>query len=225
MMSTTSKDYVPENDAQFSVWADSFVATVETNEAGYGLTTDDVAELKALEADWDGKFAELISTRDAAKSATVEKDESRSAYETKIRQLAQKIQNDPAVSEGLKVDAGLPAYSKTRTPVPVPTTSPIAEIDASQIREHFIRFTDSASPNARIRPRGVMGVEVSVAVGNTAPTEDDQFNVYAMSTRMSTKVAFTADQAGQTAWYRFRYINTRGEFGPFSMVYNATVLK
>ena len=36
---------------------------------------------------------------------------------------------------------------------------------------------------------------------------------------------FSAPEAGKSVWYRFRYINTRGEAGPWSMVYTSTVTK
>ena len=70
-----------------------------------------------------------------------------------------------------------------------------------------------------------MGIEVWMFIGDEAPISDDQFNMYSFATRMSTTVSFTAEQAGKNVWYHFRYVNRRGEHGPWSMVYSSTVTK
>jgi hypothetical protein len=78
---------------------------------------------------------------------------------------------------------------------------------------------------SRVRPRGVFGIEIWMYCGDEVPVDDGQFKMYTTATRMSANVAFTSEQAGKTAWYQFRYVNTRGEVGPWSMTYSSTVLK
>ena len=44
-----------------------------------------------------------------------------------------------------------------------------------------------------------------------------------MATRGTEVVTFNNEEGGQTAHYRLRWMNTRGEAGPFSPVFSATI--
>ena len=224
-MTVAKRSYVPGNDSIFSTWAGSFVSTVGADIAAYGVSAEELTELQALEAEWNSSFTQLVDKRDAAKAATSAKDSKRQAYESMIRKLAQKMQNDPNVEEFRIIDAGLPAHSTTKTPNPIPTTAPIAAIETCAIREHFIRFTDWESSSSRAKPRGVIGIEVWLHCGEEVPVDDNQYQMYAVSSRMSVSVTFDAEQAGKSVYYRFRYLNSKGQTGPWSMVYSSTVVK
>ena len=166
-----SRSYIPRGDAQFSYWTGEFTTTVETDRAGYGLSAEELTELQNLKNKWDAKFDDLQHKRAAAKAATYEKDKARREYESYVRKLSQKIQYDPSVSEGQKLNAGLPVHSKTSTPVARPRTAPIATIDSFNIREHVIRFSDSTSPHTpcstrrRLRNRNLVALRRQSASG------------------------------------------------------------
>lgn len=218
-------DYIPGNDAEFTMWSTAFVNSVKVAQEAYNLTEDEVTALETSANAWESSYTDMFSKRDAARAATVGKDNMRETFEGLLRSISQKIQSDPNVSEELKVDAGLPHRSSSRSPVPVPTSTPIAEIEACNIQEHRLMFTDSLEVHRRRRPHGVFGVEIYAFVGDSAPTSNDQFEMKATVTRMKATFNFTNEQAGKVCYYRFRYINTRGEVGPWSMIYNASILK
>ena len=220
-----ANSFIPTRDADFDMWANTFVDTVKANADNYGLTPDEIKDLEGGVAGWDTKFSDMFAKREAAKAATVGKDEMRKSFEETLRNISRQIQADPNVSNEMKADAGLPIHSTSRTPVTAPDSAPTAEIDACNIQEHQLKFFDTNNTFRRSRPRGVFGVEIFRFVGNEAPLSDEQYQMVGTVTRMNATVTFGSQQAGQTAWYRFRYINTRGEVGPWSMVYNATVMK
>jgi hypothetical protein len=186
------------------------------------LTAAEALELKAEQAAWETSYAGVFQKRDEARSATIAKDQSRTAFEEKIRDLARRLQVDPEVTDVLKSNAGLPVHSTTHTPVAVPTTAPTAMIEIPNVREHSIRMIDPANPHRGSRPTRVIGTEIWSFVGDVHPTPADWTSI-AMTTRMNAKVNFNVDDIGKTAWYQFRYMNTKGQLGPWSSVYTATV--
>ena len=220
-----SSDFIPNRDSDFNVWAHAFLTSVEAEPTEYGLTAADITTLQTTVAEWDTSYNEMHQKRDAAKGATVGKMESRSLLEELLRNYARQIQADPKVSDELKADAGLKVHSSSRTPVPDPTTAPVISIDAGTIQQHFLRFTDSISPNSLSRPRGVFGVVIFYHIGTTAPVDDEQFVLHSTATRMKATINFSNADGGKTAWYRTRYINTRGVLGPWSAVYSSTIMK
>ena len=216
---------MPSADGDFSAFANNVVTTVSADPATYGLTPEAIAELTEKVNAWDASYAEKVSQQESAKAATISKDQARYEAAEVIRALNKQIQGDRKVSDAKKADAGFPVYKSTKTPKPIPTKAPIAKIEACAVREHFLRFSDSIDPHSRMRPDGVTGVEIWVYCGAEVPVDDDQYQMYATSTRMNATVNFNADQAGKTAYYHFRFVNSRGQVGPWSMVYSSTVVK
>ncbi len=85
----------------------------------------------------------------------------------------------------------------------------------------------------RDRPEGVAGAEVWVKLidaphtGQPAPTDPigdpKTFSFLTMTTRPTLRTDFRAADGGKTAVYMLRWVNTRGEKGPWSDVTTATV--
>ncbi len=67
-----------------------------------------------------------------------------------------------------------------------------------------------------------MVCEILCYVGPNHPTDQD-FKTVSLATRMTETVNFDSTDSGKMAWYQFRWINSRGEKGPFSPIYNALV--
>lgn len=220
-----SNGFIPGSDSQFSTFAQTLTSVIKTDPSVYGIDAAKLTELENGLAAWDGSVSDQALKREASKAATVTKDEERKNLESLIRELNSQIQADPNVPESAIADAGLPVHSTSRTPAPVPTTAPLASIQSCNIQENYIRFSDSQNIQSRVRPRGVMGVEIWMYCGDEAPTDNGQFQMYTLTTRMSATVAFDGTQAGKGVWYRFRYVNTRGDVGPWSMTYTSTVVK
>ena len=215
--------FIPARDGEFDLWARTFTATVKANAAGYGLSAEDITVLQTKTADWETRYSEMFQKREASKAATVRKDDTRGSYEEFLRNLARQIQADPNVDNGMKTDAGLPVRSTARQPAPVPDSAPTVEIETSNVQEHKIRFFDTNNTFRRSRPRGVFGVEIYRYIGDAAPLNDEQYSMYGIMTRMNATIQFSGEDVGKHAWYRFRYVNTRGENGPWTLRYEAMI--
>lgn len=97
------------------------------------------------------------------------------------------------------------------------------EVDTSQRWEHRIRFRDEATPTSRAKPEGVRGMEVWCAFGPTPPASPGDCTYLATDTATPYLVELDPSKAGQTAHYLGRWVNTRGETGPWSETVSATV--
>jgi hypothetical protein len=85
----------------------------------------------------------------------------------------------------------------------------------------------------RARPAGVLGAEVWVKLvapptaDQPAPTDPardpSSFTFLTMTTKPSFRAEFKAGEGGKTAVSMARWVNTRGEKGPWSEITTATV--
>jgi len=92
----------------------------------------------------------------------------------------------------------------------------------------LVRMLDKPTPTCRGHSRGVLGAEVWVKL--VAPTRDERAPmnlaalVFLTMTIMPTfRAEFKPSEGGKTAVYTARWINTRGEKGPWSEIATAMV--
>ena len=217
--------FIPSSEGKFTAWANNFAATVEASPETYGLSSEDITALKDRTSQWDSNYADAVAKRDAAQAATVAKQLSRQELEEMIRDLSRQIQVNPTVSEQSRKDAGLPVHKTTRTPVAVPTTVPVVRIEKSEALAHIIGFVDSATPTRRGRPAGIAGCQVYVAVGDRVPDSPKEYRFFGQSTKSPVRVTFESEDGCKMAHYLLRWVNTRGEAGPWSTVISGTIAK
>ncbi len=91
---------------------------------------------------------------------------------------------------------------------------------------HELRLVDEGSPTRRGKPAGVAGAEVWVKLvdaGTPAPTDPAALSFLTLTSRPTVRTEFKAHDGGKTAVYMLRWVNTRGEKGPWSEICSATV--
>ena len=84
----------------------------------------------------------------------------------------------------------------------------------------------SAPTTRRARSAGVIGAEVwlkLVDAGAPAPTNPAALTFLTMTTKPTFRAEFKPGEGGKTVVYMARWINTRGEKGPWSEIAMATV--
>ena len=78
-------------------------------------------------------------------------------------------------------------------------------------------------PDSRAKPAGVQSCEIREQVGGTQPTDPDEMSLLAVETRMPYRADFEQTDIGKTAYFVMRWLNTRGQPGPWSQVYSAII--
>ena len=109
-----------------------------------------------------------------------------------------------------------------RSPVPVPTTRPTISVDFSKEQQHTIHFSDGEL-STRAKPAGVHGAEIWAKIGGEAPVVDSDFYFVIVDTASPHVITFNMSETGQKAYYRLRWVNKRGEAGPWSPMVSAVI--
>jgi hypothetical protein len=217
-----ANDNIPHPDPDFNNWIVPFSNYVNTNAAAMGLAPNDIAPLTAAVATWSTAYPEH-TTAAAASAAAISKDHSRTTAETVARPLVQQLQASPLVTDAQRSAMKITVRATTRTRASVPQTAPMATVDTSRRLQHIIDFRDSASPKSKAKPAGVAGCEIWGKVGSPAPTDISQLAYVATDSGTPYLAEYTGAQAGQMVCYWLRWVNTRGEKGPWSEPVSATI--
>jgi hypothetical protein len=88
---------------------------------------------------------------------------------------------------------------------------------------HTVSFTDETTPSSKAKPDGVMGCEIWVKVGKQQPTDPSQLQFLGTDTRTPYVAEYGGGEAGKAAHYMLRWVNTKGEQGPWSQTVSATI--
>ena len=82
---------------------------------------------------------------------------------------------------------------------------------------------DAHSPGRKAKPQGVAFAEIRFQVGGTMPTDPNAMTPLAMEGRAPYRADFDTEDIGKTVYYVLRWVNSRGEAGPWSPFYSAVV--
>ncbi len=216
-------DYLPSSDADYSVWVDNFITYANANLATLGLTAADIAPVQAAHADFKTALTANVAAQAQATSARQTKDDSRAAADGAVRPLVGRLQASSTVTDAQRQSLGVTVRSGTRTAAAAPTSRPVATVDTSQRLQHIISFVDELTPTSRAKPDGVSGCEIWMKLGSTAPVDPSELSYLATDTRSPYTAEFAGADAGKTAYYMLRWVNTRGDRGPWSQTVSATV--
>ena len=179
--------------------------------------------MTAAATGWDAAFPANETAQASASAAAISKDHSRATAETVARPLVQQLQASPLVTDAQRSAMKITVRATTRTRASVPQTAPMATVDTSRRLQHIIDFRDTASPKSKAKPAGVASCEIWGKVGSPAPTDISQMAYVATDSGTPYLAEYTGAQAGQMVYYWLRWVNPRGEKGPWSEPVSATI--
>ena len=216
-------DYIPPADAAFDTWATNFVNYVLANFAALGLGAGDIAAVGTAHPAWTAAYTAHTAAQAAAQAARQTKDDARSTLETAIRSLTRSLQASASVDDTERQALGITVPDTVGTPAAVPATRPVVTVDTGQRLRHVIAFADEATPTRKAKPAGVMGVEIWVKIGDPPPTDPNELTFLSVDTRTPYTAEYAGADGGKTAHYMLRWVNTRGDKGPWSETASATI--
>jgi hypothetical protein len=225
-MATGSKNYIPRPDGDFSAWATNYYDAVKDWWLAQGLKASDLLPLQQALNIWISAYPSHIAAQAAAEGSRQAKDAARAALEKQIRPITNFVQGYPATTNAARAEMGITVRDTSPSPAPAPSSRPLTLVESGKRLTHQLRLVDESTPTRRARPAGVLGAEVWVKLVDAdqpAPTDPAALTFLTMTTRPSFRAEFKAGEGGKTAVYMARWINTRGEKGPWSEVTTATV--
>jgi hypothetical protein len=217
-----NNDNIPPADPDFHNWVVPFSAYVATNAADLDLDPTDVTPLTDAVTTWKTAYPAHKTASGSAVAAKTIKDQARASVEGIARPLIQQLQASPKVTDAQRNSMKINVRSTTRTPASVPTTEPMATVDTSHRLQHIISYRDTGSSSKK-KPAGVAYCEIWAKVGAPAPTDESQLTYLGNASKTPQMEEYTGAQAGQTVWYWLRWVNTRGDKGPWSEPVSATI--
>ncbi len=216
-------DYLPRRESEFNNWETNFLNLLKTHQADFGLTGEELAALSNMQSSWQAAYSAHLNAQSAAQGARQKKDNLCKDYQSALRRMVRKLQVNDKVTEDQKVSLGITVPTFSRTRVGPPINRPIARIEMGQRLQHTIHFMDEATPNRRGKPSGVSGCEIWLRLGDNPAKNPKEYLLLDVSSA-SPYVAKHEDSAGgEIAHYMLRWKNRRGDRGPWSQVYSATV--
>jgi len=218
-----ANDYIPRGDADFNAWQANFVTYANANLVDLGLAPLDLISIISAQAAWTPSLTDHVAAQANAQSARATKDGNRTVLETSIRALVRRLQASPSVSDAERQALGITVADSGATAAAIPATRPICRVDARQRLQHTIEFADEGTPTRKAKPAGVMGAEIWVLIGPTPPVDPSELTFLAVDTRTPYTTDFDGADGGKQAHYMLRWVNTRGETGPWSETATATI--
>ena len=217
-------NFIPRSDAEFNLWQTSLISQVQASATTWGILAADITAIVAIQTNWTSAFAKANNKQNRTPADVQAKDDVRDVFEKALRKfIAQWLANNTKVPNSERQRMGLTVKSDARTAAPAPTTCPVATIDFSSRMQHTIHFSDEATPRSRAKPAGVHGCEVWMKVGGDMPKDAAEFAYLTTDTATPFVNSFNSNDIGKTAWYMLRWVNTRGERGPWSNTFSALV--
>ena len=215
-------DFIPADQAEFDAWSTRFKDYVFTNFAALGLTVNQKQEILNVCIATHFSFAEKQEKENIYRGI-VEKDSAdRKIAKECLRKYARFIQGRVETTDEQREGLGITVRDKIPTPVGVPTIAPELEIDFSQRLQHTVHAgTNPQNERLNKKPKGVATIELRKKVGE-APTGPSDMQTEAIMTS-SPAVIDLEGQAGKIVYYVARYLNTKGQAGPWGEVESAEV--
>ena len=221
----SSRDFIPRRDANFNLWQDSLVEYTEQNLIPWGIAENDFTALKSIQRNWIIAFTKASNKQNRTAADVMAKDEAGVDFKKVIRVfVAQWLANNTNVNDADRTRMGLTVKTGTRTATLKPASYPVATIDFSTRLRHTIHFSDEASPLRKAKPEGVHGCEIYMKVDGDAPRDVTEMTYVATNTATPYVLTFDGTKAGKTIYYWLRWVNTRGECGPWSNTISAMVV-
>jgi hypothetical protein len=210
------RDYLFSNDDRFTDQIQLVLDKSYANAAAWGINPDELswsAELMAF------REALAVAKNPATRTpvAIEAKKDARKALVAKVRPFIQgRLVKNPKVTPADLLAMELPVHNTHRTPAPPPVRMPVGEIDFSVHQQHTVRVKDDQF-TGKVRPDHVRGYEVWRKIGGEAPpATDEEYSYVGFSSRVAFIINYPLSDVGKTVWYRFRWMSTRNQPGPWS---------
>lgn len=216
-------DFIPRSDSKFNEWQSKLMEEVSINETKWKVIAEVIEKIVPLQKRWESCYSAASNVHNRTEADVTAKNEARKGYEKELRMFIKgSLAYNPLVTDTDRNRMGLTVSTGSRTAAPAPVTAPVGEVDFSVHLRHNIHFRDSHAPG-RAKPPKVYGCEIWSKTGGDEPVNVQELTFLAVDTKSPFTVEYRGDQRGQTVWYWLRWINTRGDRGPWSAPVSAVI--
>ena len=207
--------YIPAPDPAFEQWIANFAGEIDSFATALGLSAAEVTAINNAKTDWSTAYTSYQVSAQNTRGFAAQKDASREAADALLRQTVRRIQTSPAMTDQMREVLRIPVPSGERTPVGPPTETPFLGLDWGTRGQMKVKWGPNPGNGRKNgKPKGVTGAQVYVHEGGVPATEDKW--QYLTSCSASPCVHHVSGTGCRTFAYRVRYVNAKGEAGPWS---------
>jgi hypothetical protein len=219
----SSNDYIPRNDADFNLLQDNIYVTVSINATKWLIPEQSITAFDNERGRWNSAYSKYTDPSKRTPGVTQEKNDARKDYEAVLRPFIQgQLMHNPKVTDADRRNMGLPVHDRTPTPAPPPSSRPELEVAFPQIARHTLQVRDSETKSAG-KPAHVIGFEIWRRVGGSNEPTYEEMQLVELATHSPHTLAYPSTERGQMIWYALRWVNSRGEKGPWSEIVSAVI--
>lgn len=212
------KDTVPAPDAEFDSFQQNLVSQVTTNMVVWNITPVMMAILTPLQMAWAAAWLVAKVKVNRSPAVVAAKNQARRTYEAALRNFIQaNIYRNISMTDGDIELCGLRPHDKTRTPIPVPATLPIVNLQRAPgnfFVVRFFRLEDETGAIHRGKPDKVAKIEFAYSL-NMQPVNPDTCTK-TVATRGPIRIEIPLNMHGQTVWFYARWKNVYDAPGPWT---------
>jgi hypothetical protein len=218
--------FIPRSDPEFDSWQENLINKVDPIAGPLGIPEAVITLTHTKQARWITAYKAAKNPDTRNKVLVVEKNEARNDYELNVRDLNNTyLMHNPAMTDAMRVDMGLPIHKTTRTPAQVAKTYPIGRADTSMLRRIIIHFAnqDASEETSKAKPAGQHGAEIRWALSETPVVNVEDLTHSSFDTHTPFTLEFRGDERGKTVYFCLCWENTRGQKGPYSPIESAII--
>ncbi|GHV75261.1 hypothetical protein AGMMS49942_00820 [Spirochaetia bacterium] len=220
-------DPVPRKDEKFNPWVRNVCIKAETAAPALNIPIEVFTPIDAKLGIWSAAWTAFLAPNHGAMDRQA-KNDARAALEPAVRDLIrQYLINNPALTNRMKIDMGLPIHDTTRTkPANPSTTVDVWKIDSSIIRRLGIWYKNSEG-KSRAKPLHYHGVRVNGAILDHYPQGLYELTDSFFNTASPFIKRFTEAERGKTFYFVLRWENDSAGndegVGDWSEIHSAVV--
>lgn len=211
-----STRFLPTRESVLDTWLTHFSAQITAAPGAYGLSPADALSIKTAVDAWHAAYLTAAAPVTRTRGTVATKRGEKKNVVGVVRGYAAKVRSNDAVSGELKIGLGLKLRNAKGSPVPAPASPPALSVRGFHPGFHVLRATDVDTRPGRGKPPGTAGLLVYRAVEEDVAGGPHSAEFLTLSTRVTFTSTFEHAQRGRTATYFARWINAKGETGPWS---------
>ncbi|MGA9210350.1 MAG: hypothetical protein WB347_21325 [Terriglobales bacterium] len=216
--------WVPTKLSTFVTFASNFVGLIVANPSLYGLTAGDANALSIAEASFIAAYA--LSNAKATRNAITIADTqaAKNAAVVLFRAYGRIVKASQGVSDGDKTALGIVLTTYQPSAIPAPATMPLISINGGTPQQLTCTYRDqNSTPKSRAKPAGTVALEMRVSTSIVVISDPDSLMFDGIYTRTPFALNFASGDRGKTAYIAGRWLNRKGQWGPWSAIQTAIV--
>lgn len=215
---------IPPADSLFDAFLYNWKTLLTAAPATYGMVAGDATAISNLYTTWHAAYVAASDVAHRTATIVATKNYQKALSLVLLRQQYTIIKANPAVLDANKTAIGVRVTDPVPTPIPPPSTAPVLSVINSAPLTMTFDVHDVTTPTTRRKPTGATGLVVVRKVGTSVETNPDACAFEGMFSRWPTMLAtFDPADVGKFATFFARWVNAKGEEGPWSSGYSQII--